>query len=141
MDYNVNEIIKNDNAIPKFYSLPNDTATDISRMAKNTQLDTLTKIDVGAQSQLTPVAGSWVQVFFEVTNLHNVPIRHAFLLADEQRLLRELNLVGGYIDAQFPTCSPPPHSLPSPPLLISLTYCNFFPSHLVLFDCGKFLTF
>lgn len=60
-------------------------------MAKNTQLETITKIDIGAQSQLMPVAGSWVQLYFEVTNLRDVPTFHTYLLVDEQRFLRSLD--------------------------------------------------
>lgn len=66
-------------------------ADNFTRMAKNTQLETITKIDIGAQSQLMPVAGSWVQLYFEVTNLRDVPSFNTYLLVDEQRFLRSLN--------------------------------------------------
>lgn len=59
-------------------------------MAKTTQIEAITRIDVGAQSQLLPVAGSWVQLYFDVTNLREIPIHHNFLLIDEQRFLRTL---------------------------------------------------
>lgn len=65
--------------------------TDIlGRSAKN-MLQSVTKIDLGAQSQLLANPGSTIQIYYEVTNLRDVPSLHNFQVTDEQRFLRALN--------------------------------------------------
>lgn len=54
-------------------------------------LHSITKIDLGAQSQLLANPGSTVQIHYEITNLRDVPTLHNFQVIDEQRFLRSLN--------------------------------------------------
>lgn len=63
-----------------------------SRSGKNI-LQAVTKIDLGAQSQLLANPGSTVQIHYEITNLRDVPTFHNFQVVDEQRFLRSLNPV------------------------------------------------
>lgn len=63
-----------------------------SRSGKNI-LQSVTKIDLGAQSQLLANPGSTVQIHYEITNLRDVPTFHNFQVVDEQRFLRSLNPV------------------------------------------------
>lgn len=66
-------------------------ATEIvSRNGKST-LQSVTKIDLGAQSQLLAAPGSTVQIHYEITNLREVPSLHYFQVVDDQRFLRTLN--------------------------------------------------
>lgn len=62
----------------------------LGRSAKN-MLQSVTKIDLGAQSQLLANPGSTIQIYYEVTNLRDVPSLHNFQVTDEQRFLRALN--------------------------------------------------
>lgn len=61
-----------------------------SRNGKST-LQSVTKIDLGAQSQLLASPGSTVQIHYEVTNLREVPSVHFFQVVDDQRFLTRLN--------------------------------------------------
>ncbi len=58
--------------------------------AQQTLLESVTKIDVGAQSQLLIPPGSTGQIFFDVTNLRREPTFHNFQVQDELRFLRAL---------------------------------------------------
>lgn len=60
------------------------------RSGKNT-LQLETRIELGAQSQLLAVAGSTVQIYYEITNLRMVPTFHNFQVVDELRFLQTLN--------------------------------------------------
>jgi len=53
-------------------------------------LQSVTKIDVGTQSQLLASPGSTVQLYFDVTNLRNEPTYHTFQVQDERRFLRQM---------------------------------------------------
>ncbi|KAG5672858.1 hypothetical protein PVAND_002947 [Polypedilum vanderplanki] len=53
-------------------------------------LQTITKIDVGPQSQLFVAPGSTSVIYFEVTNLRNEPTYHNFNVQDEKRYLRQM---------------------------------------------------
>jgi hypothetical protein len=53
-------------------------------------LQSVTKIDVGVQSQLLASPGSTVQLYFDVTNLRNEPTYHTFQVQDERRFLRQM---------------------------------------------------
>lgn len=64
----------------------------LTRSGKNI-LQTVTKIDLGAQSQLLANPGSTVQVHYEITNLRDVPMFHNFQVIDERSFLRSLNPV------------------------------------------------
>lgn len=65
--------------------------TDITaRSGKNT-LQLETRIELGAQSQLLAVAGSTVQIYYEITNLRMIPTFHNFQVVDELRFLQTLN--------------------------------------------------
>lgn len=65
--------------------------TEISgRSGKNTLLSE-TRIELGAQSQLLAVAGSTVQIYYEITNLRMTPTFHNFQVVDERRFLQSMN--------------------------------------------------
>lgn len=68
-----------------------DDASDTAVVsAKQQILESVTKIDVGAQSQLLVAPGSTGQIYFEVTNLRKEPTFHNFQVQDELRYLRNL---------------------------------------------------
>jgi hypothetical protein len=69
-------------------SVPIATAAD-GRALKQT-LQSVTKIDVGIQSQLMVAPGSTSIIYFDVTNLRNEPTYHTFNAQDEKRYLRAL---------------------------------------------------
>lgn len=74
-----------------FFSIPVTEYTEITaRSGKNT-LYAETRIELGAQSQLLAVAGSTVQIYYEITNLRAMPTFHNFQVVDEQRFLQTLN--------------------------------------------------
>jgi hypothetical protein len=50
----------------------------------------VTKIDVGVQSQLLVAPGSTSVIYFDVTNLRNEPTYHNFNVQDEKRYLRAM---------------------------------------------------
>lgn len=62
----------------------------LSRNGKNT-LYSITKIDLGAQSQLLANPGATVQIHYEITNLGNLRTLHYFMVRDEQSFLRGFN--------------------------------------------------
>lgn len=67
-------------------------ATEISQ--RNTiQSAYETRIEIGAQSQLLANPGSTVQIYYEITNLRNMPTFHMFQVVDEQRFLQSLSPV------------------------------------------------
>lgn len=68
--------------------VPVITAAD-GRALKQT-LQSVTKIDVGIQSQLMVAPGSTSIIYFDVTNLRNEPSYHNFNVQDEKRYLRAL---------------------------------------------------
>ncbi|XP_055323412.1 uncharacterized protein LOC129578614 isoform X2 [Sitodiplosis mosellana] len=77
-------------------------------------LQSITKIDLGAQSQLLANPGQTVQIHYEVTNLRNVPTFHNFQVVDEQRFLRSLNpgsmwVQPGQSNNAIVTCYIPPN--------------------------------
>ena len=53
-------------------------------------IQSVTKIDVGPQSQLFVAPGSTSVVYFEVTNLRNEPTYHNFKVQDEKSFLRQM---------------------------------------------------
>jgi hypothetical protein len=63
-------------------------AADGRALKQTTQ--TVTKIDVGIQSQLLVAPGSTSIIYFDVTNLRNEPTYHSFNVQDEKRFLRAL---------------------------------------------------
>jgi hypothetical protein len=63
-------------------------AADGRALKQSTQ--TVTKIDVGIQSQLMVAPGSTSIIYFDVTNLRNEPTYHSFNVQDEKRFLRAL---------------------------------------------------
>jgi hypothetical protein len=63
-------------------------AADGRALKQTTQ--TVTKIDVGIQSQLMVAPGSTSIIYFDVTNLRNEPTYHSFNVQDEKRFLRAL---------------------------------------------------
>lgn len=67
-----------------------DISEAIEGKALKQTLQSVTKIDVGAQSQLMIAPGSTAQIFFEVTNLRTEPSYHTFQVQDERRYLRDL---------------------------------------------------
>lgn len=69
------------------------------RSGKNT-LQLETRIELGAQSQLLAVAGSTVQIYYEITNLRMVPTFHNFQVVDELRFLQTLN-PQSYVHSNF----------------------------------------
>lgn len=66
---------------------------DIQERSGKNVLQSITKIDLGAQSQLLANPGQTVQIHYEITNLRDVPSLHNFQVVDEQRFLRTLNPV------------------------------------------------
>lgn len=61
-----------------------------TRIGKNT-LQAVTRIELGAQTQLLANPGSTVQINYEITNLREEPAFHNFQVTDEQRFLRSLS--------------------------------------------------
>ena len=53
-------------------------------------MQSVTKIDVGIQSQLLVTPGSTSIIYFDVTNLRNEPSYLSFNVQDEKRYLRTL---------------------------------------------------
>jgi hypothetical protein len=53
-------------------------------------MQSVTKIDVGVQSQLVVAPGSTSVIYFDVTNLRNEPTYHTFNVQDEKRFLRSM---------------------------------------------------
>jgi hypothetical protein len=53
-------------------------------------IQSVTKIDVGIQSQLLVAPGSTSIIYFDVTNLRNEPTYHNFNVQDEKRYLRAM---------------------------------------------------
>jgi exosome complex RNA-binding protein Csl4 len=53
-------------------------------------IQSVTKIDVGIQSQLMVAPGSTSIIYFDVTNLRNEPTYHNFNVQDEKRFLRAM---------------------------------------------------
>lgn len=53
-------------------------------------IQSVTKIDVGVQSQLLVTPGSTSIIYFDVTNLRNEPTYLSFNVQDEKRFLRSL---------------------------------------------------
>lgn len=64
--------------------------SDIELRSEKSILQSVTKIDLGAQSHLLANPGSTVQIHYEITNLRDVPTLHNFQVVDEQRFLRTL---------------------------------------------------
>lgn len=65
-------------------------AIEISeRSTVTTQYET--RIEMGLQSQLLANPGSTIQLYYEITNLRNVPTFHTFQVTDERRFLQRLN--------------------------------------------------
>lgn len=58
--------------------------------ASKQMIQSVTKIDVGPQSQLFVAPGSTSVIYFEVTNLRNEPTYHNFNAQDEKRFLRQM---------------------------------------------------
>jgi hypothetical protein len=54
------------------------------------QSQSITKVDVGIQSQLFVTPGSSSIVYFDVTNLRTEPTYYSFLVQDEKRYLRAM---------------------------------------------------
>lgn len=67
-----------------------DSIEITGRSGKNT-LQSETRIELGAQSQLLAVAGSTVQIYYEITNMRTIPTFHNFQVVDELRFLQTLN--------------------------------------------------
>lgn len=75
-----------------FLCVVKDTEIPEARSGKNI-LQSLTKIDLGAQSQLLANPGSTIQIHYEITNLRDVPTFHNFQVIDERSFLRSLSPV------------------------------------------------
>lgn len=69
-------------------SVPFVDAAD-GRALKQT-IQSVTKIDVGIQSQLLVAPGSTSIIYFDVTNLRSEPSYHSFSAQDEKRYLRAM---------------------------------------------------
>lgn len=81
-DENVEEIGGDENSVQVV------DAAD-GRALKQT-IQSVTKIDVGVQSQLLVAPGSTSIIYFDVTNLRNEPTYHSFSAQDEKRYLRAM---------------------------------------------------
>ncbi|XP_031633171.1 uncharacterized protein LOC116346974 [Contarinia nasturtii] len=86
---------QNDNQFDEPQFITNDT--EILTRSEKSLLQSVTKIDLGAQSQLLANPGSTVQIYYEITNLRDVPTLHNFQVTDEQRFLRTLNPVSMWL--------------------------------------------
>ena len=64
-------------------------AADEGRALKQS-IQSVTKIDIGVQSQLLVAPGSTVQIYYDVTNLRSEPTFHNFQVQDEKGYLRQL---------------------------------------------------
>lgn len=67
-----------------------DNSTVIEGRALKQMIQSVTKIDVGVQSQLLVAPGSTSIIYFDVTNLRNEPSYHSFNVQDEKRFLRAM---------------------------------------------------
>lgn len=68
-------------------------ATEVLGRSLKSTLQAVTRIELGPQTQLLANAGSTVQIYYEITNLRDVPSFQNFQVVDEQRFLRALNPV------------------------------------------------
>lgn len=76
----------------EYFSISTATSGDgeiETRNLRNT-LQAVTRIDLGAQTQLLANPGSTVQIYYEITNLREEATFHNFQVVDEQRYLRAL---------------------------------------------------
>lgn len=60
------------------------------RALRQTQMQSITKVDVGIQSQLFVSPGSTSVIYFDITNLRNEPTYYNFNVQDEKRYLRAM---------------------------------------------------
>jgi len=60
------------------------------RALRQTQMQSVTKVDVGIQSQLFVPPGSTSVIYFDITNLRNEPTYYNFNVQDEKRYLRAM---------------------------------------------------
>lgn len=67
-----------------------ETLSAVDGKAMPQLMQSVTKIDVGPQSQLFVAPGSTSVIYFEVTNLRNEPTYHTFNVQDEKRFLRQM---------------------------------------------------
>lgn len=67
-----------------------ETLSGVEGKAMPQLMQSVTKIDVGPQSQLFVAPGSTSVIYFEVTNLRNEPTYHNFNVQDEKRFLRNM---------------------------------------------------
>lgn len=67
--------------------------TEVQARSGKNILQALTKIDLGAQSQLLANPGSTIQIHYEITNLRDMPTFHNFQVIDERSFLRSLTPV------------------------------------------------
>lgn len=84
----VTEEVENVESIGEEDSIQVVEAADGRALKQTSQ--TVTKIDVGIQSQLMVAPGSTSIIYFDVTNLRNEPTYHNFNAQDEKRYLRAL---------------------------------------------------
>jgi hypothetical protein len=94
-DENVSEIPTIDDDNNRIYNRTIDdveveTITSADGRALKQMMQSVTKIDVGPQSQLFVAPGSTSVIYFEVTNLRNEPTYHNFNVQDEKRFLRQM---------------------------------------------------
>lgn len=57
-------------------------------------IQSVTKIDIGIQSQLLVSPGAQVEIIYEITNLRTEPQYYTFLVQDELRYLRSMEPKG-----------------------------------------------
>jgi hypothetical protein len=83
----------NDDDEEDLYTSVGNVNISTARNLKNI-LPSITKIDVGLQSQLIASPGATVQLYFEVSNLRQEPSFHNFQVTDEKSYLRSLQPQG-----------------------------------------------
>lgn len=86
-----------DEIIDFLNSTHNDEAIIVlGRQQINTQ-NGITMITIGSQSKLLATPGTQVQIYYEITNLHNEPTFHNFYVTDEQKYLTRLSVQNSWL--------------------------------------------
>lgn len=85
-----NKTTLNDDDFVDTFDVTSDDEEALDGRALKQMIQSVTKIDVGPQSQLFIAPGSTSVIYFEVTNLRNEPTYYTFNVQDEKRFLRQM---------------------------------------------------
>lgn len=82
--------VEMDNKVEEIEENSVQAGDGIDGRASKQMIQSVTKIDVGVQSQLLIAPGSTSIIYFDVTNLRNEPTYLSFNVQDEKRYLRSM---------------------------------------------------